>query len=39
MGAKVTEIDGGSHVIMVSHPKEVADVVMAAVNATAMQPA
>jgi pimeloyl-ACP methyl ester carboxylesterase len=39
MGAKVTEIEGSSHVAMVSHPKEVAEVVMAAVRATAMQPA
>jgi pimeloyl-ACP methyl ester carboxylesterase len=39
MGATVTEIEGSSHVAMVSHPKEVADVVMNAVHATAMQPA
>src|SRR5262245_21066275 len=39
MGAKVTEIEGASHVVMVSHPKEVADVVMSAVHAAAMQPA
>jgi pimeloyl-ACP methyl ester carboxylesterase len=39
MGATVTEIDGGSHVIMISHPKEVAEVVMAAVHTCAMQPA
>ena len=35
MGATVTEIDGGSHVVMISHPKEVADVVMTAVRACA----
>ena len=39
IGATVTEIDGGSHVTMVSHPKEVAEVVMAAVHACAAQPA
>jgi pimeloyl-ACP methyl ester carboxylesterase len=39
MGATVTEIEGSSHVAMVSHPKEVAEVVMTAVGATAMQPA
>jgi pimeloyl-ACP methyl ester carboxylesterase len=39
MGAKVTEIEGSSHVAMVSHPREVAEVVMAAVEATALQPA
>jgi pimeloyl-ACP methyl ester carboxylesterase len=39
MGAEVTEIDGGSHVVMISHPKEVAKVVMTAARSTAMQPA
>lgn len=39
MGAKVTEIEGASHVVMVSHPKEVAEIVMTAVQATALQPA
>jgi pimeloyl-ACP methyl ester carboxylesterase len=39
MGATVTEIAGASHVVMTSHPKEVATVVMTAVRATAMQPA
>jgi pimeloyl-ACP methyl ester carboxylesterase len=39
MGATVTEIEGASHVVMISHPKEVADVVMTAVRATALQPA
>jgi pimeloyl-ACP methyl ester carboxylesterase len=39
MGATVTEIEGASHVVMISHPKEVAQVVMSAAHATAMQPA
>jgi pimeloyl-ACP methyl ester carboxylesterase len=39
MGATVTEIDGASHVAMISHPKEVAEVVMTAVHACAGQPA
>ncbi len=39
MGATVTEIEGASHVVMISHPKEVAEVVMTAVRAAAMQPA
>ena len=39
MGAKVTEIEGSSHVAMMSHPKEVAEVVMDAVHACATQPA
>jgi pimeloyl-ACP methyl ester carboxylesterase len=34
MGATVTEIEGSSHVAMISHPREVADVVMTAVRAT-----
>lgn len=38
MGATVTEIEGASHVVMISHPKEVAEVVMTAVRATAMRP-
>jgi hypothetical protein len=37
MGATTTEIEGASHVVMISHPKEVADVVMTAVRACAMQ--
>ena len=37
ISAKVTEIDGASHVVMISHPKEVAEVVMTAVHAAAMQ--
>ena len=32
MGAMVTEIEGASHVVMISHPKEVAEVVMTAVR-------
>jgi pimeloyl-ACP methyl ester carboxylesterase len=39
MNATITEIEGASHVAMISHPEEVADVVMTAVHATAMQPA
>ena len=39
MGATVTEIEGASHVVMISHPKEVAAVVMTAARACAMQPA
>ena len=39
MGAEITEIEGSSHVAMVSHPKEVAEVVMTAVRAHQMQPA
>jgi pimeloyl-ACP methyl ester carboxylesterase len=39
MGATVTEIEGASHVVMISHPKEVAEVVMTAVRASAAQPA
>jgi len=39
MGATVTEIEGASHVAMISHPKEVAEVVMTAVHSGAAQPA
>jgi hypothetical protein len=39
MGATVTEIEGASHVAMISHPKEVAEVVMTAVRTCAAQPA
>jgi pimeloyl-ACP methyl ester carboxylesterase len=39
MGARVTEIEGASHVVMISHPAEVAEVVMTAVDACATQPA
>jgi hypothetical protein len=39
MGAQITEIEGSSHVAMISHPKEVAEVVKTAVHACAMQPA
>src|SRR5947207_11948926 len=35
MGATVTEIEGASHVAMISHPKEVAQVVMTAVRTCA----
>jgi pimeloyl-ACP methyl ester carboxylesterase len=39
MEAQVTEVEGASHVVMISHPKEVAAVVMSAVHACAAQPA
>jgi pimeloyl-ACP methyl ester carboxylesterase len=39
MGATVTEIEGASHVVMISHPKEVAEVVVTAARAAAAQPA
>jgi pimeloyl-ACP methyl ester carboxylesterase len=39
MGATITEIEGASHVVMISHPEEVAEVVMTAVHACAMQTA
>jgi len=39
MGATVTEIEGASHVVMISHPKDVAQVVMTAFRKCAMQPA
>ena len=39
IGATVTEIKGASHVVMISHPKEVADVVMTAVRTCAGQSA
>jgi pimeloyl-ACP methyl ester carboxylesterase len=39
MGATVTEIEGASHVVMISHPKEVAEVVMTAVRSWAAQAA
>jgi pimeloyl-ACP methyl ester carboxylesterase len=38
MGATVTEIEGGSHVIMISHPEAVAAVVMTAARTCAAQP-
>lgn len=39
MGAQITEVEGASHVVMISHPKEVAAVVMTAVRTCAVQPA
>jgi pimeloyl-ACP methyl ester carboxylesterase len=39
MGATVTEIKGASHVVMISHPKEVAEVVKTAVRTCAGQSA
>ena len=38
MGAQITEVEGASHVVMISHPKKVAEVVMTAVRACAAQP-
>jgi hypothetical protein len=35
----MTEVEGASHVVMISHPREAADVVMTAVRACAVQPA
>jgi pimeloyl-ACP methyl ester carboxylesterase len=37
MDAQITEVDGASHVVMISHPKEVAEVVMTAFRACAAQ--
>jgi pimeloyl-ACP methyl ester carboxylesterase len=37
MGAQITEIHGASHVAMISHPKEVAEVVMTAVRTCAVE--
>jgi pimeloyl-ACP methyl ester carboxylesterase len=39
MGATVTEIEGASHVVMISHQREVAEVVMTAVRTCAVQSA
>jgi pimeloyl-ACP methyl ester carboxylesterase len=39
MGAQITEIQGASHVVMISHPKDVAEVVMTAVRTCALQSA
>jgi hypothetical protein len=39
MGAQITEVEGASHVVMISNPKKVAEVVMTAVDACAAQPA
>jgi pimeloyl-ACP methyl ester carboxylesterase len=36
MKAQITEIDGASHVAMISHPKEVAEVVMTALHTCAV---
>jgi pimeloyl-ACP methyl ester carboxylesterase len=38
MDAQITEIEGASHVVMISQPKEVAEVVMTAARTCAMQP-
>jgi hypothetical protein len=39
MAAQITEVEGASHVVMISHPKEVAAVVMSAARTCAAQPA
>jgi pimeloyl-ACP methyl ester carboxylesterase len=39
MGATVTEVEGASHVVMISHPKKVAEVVITALRACAEQAA
>jgi pimeloyl-ACP methyl ester carboxylesterase len=39
MDAQITEVEGASHVVMISHPREVAEVVMTAARTCAMQPA
>jgi pimeloyl-ACP methyl ester carboxylesterase len=39
MGAQITEVEGASHVVFISHPKKVAEVVMNAVRTCAAQPA
>jgi len=39
MGAQITEVAGASHVVMISHPKKVAEVVMTAARDSAAQPA
>jgi pimeloyl-ACP methyl ester carboxylesterase len=39
MGATVTEIDGGSHVVMISHPKLVTEIIMTAVRTCAARSA
>lgn len=39
MGAKITEVEGASHVVMISHPKEVAEVVITAARGAADQSA
>jgi hypothetical protein len=36
MGATVTEIEAASHVVMISRPKQVAEVVMTAVRSCAV---
>jgi hypothetical protein len=35
MGAQITEVEGASHVVLISHPKETAEVVMTAASACA----
>jgi pimeloyl-ACP methyl ester carboxylesterase len=38
MGAQITEVEGASHVVFISHPKKVAEVVMTAVRTCAGKP-
>jgi pimeloyl-ACP methyl ester carboxylesterase len=38
-GSTITEVEGGSHVVMISEPEAVADVILQAVAATASAPA
>jgi hypothetical protein len=35
MAAQITQVEGASHVVMISHPKEVAEVVMTAARKSA----
>jgi hypothetical protein len=39
MGAQITEVEGASHVVIISRPKKVAGVVMTAARGSAAQPA
>src|SRR5262245_9143517 len=39
MGAQITEVEGASHVVMISRPREVAEVVMTAARTCAVQTA
>src|SRR5262249_25630868 len=39
MGAQITEVEGASHVVMISHPKKVAEVVKTAARESAAQTA
>ena len=39
IGAQITDVEGASHVVMISRPREVAEVVMTAARTCAAQPA